>query len=172
METTTLVLVLFLHTENPSKITIHLSIKFDPPKNGYFKDRNQPTIFLWWLRYIGSWRMAYSLTMWALVKGISLYIYIPLPSKDELNGRFQIQSMKCRMLPHSGYLIWTYMGVSKNSATPTWMVKIMGTPIHPWMIWRKTPLFSEFFHPYEKTKSTDPQSLTPTVLRFSRRWTP
>ena len=28
-----------------------------------------------------------------------------------------------------------YMGVSKNSGTPKWMVKIMENPMNKWMIW-------------------------------------
>ena len=31
------------------------------------------------------------------------------------------------------------MGVSKNSGTPKWMVKIMENPMNKWMIWGKKP---------------------------------
>ena len=34
------------------------------------------------------------------------------------------------------------MDVSKNKATPKWMVKIMENPIYKWMIWGgKHPIF-------------------------------
>ena len=36
------------------------------------------------------------------------------------------------------------MGVSKNrGGPPKWMVKIMESPINPWMIWGENPLFLE-----------------------------
>ena len=35
------------------------------------------------------------------------------------------------------------MGVSKNSGTPKWMVKIMENPIKKWMIWGENPPFKE-----------------------------
>ena len=35
------------------------------------------------------------------------------------------------------------MGVSKNKATPKWMVYNGKNPINPWMIWGENPLFSE-----------------------------
>ena len=35
------------------------------------------------------------------------------------------------------------MGVSKNTGTPKWMVKIMENPMNKWMIWGETPLFLE-----------------------------
>ncbi len=40
------------------------------------------------------------------------------------------------------------MGVSKNKATPKWMVKIMENPMNKWMIWEETPLFWK--HPYSR----------------------
>ena len=35
------------------------------------------------------------------------------------------------------------MGVSKNSGTQKWMVKIMENPMNKWMILGENPLFSE-----------------------------
>ena len=41
------------------------------------------------------------------------------------------------------------MGVSKNTGTPKWMVKIMEHPMNKWMIWGgKKPLFLDF-HAYK-----------------------
>ena len=38
------------------------------------------------------------------------------------------------------------MGVSKNSGTPKWMVKIMENPLNKWMIWGENPLFVGNIH--------------------------
>ena len=42
------------------------------------------------------------------------------------------------------------MGVSKNTGTPKWRVKIMENPMNTWMIWGVFPLFL-VQHPYNYT---------------------
>ena len=43
-------------------------------------------------------------------------------------------------------LFLIYMGVSKNSGTPKWMVKIMENPMNKWMIWGAHPYFGGNTH--------------------------
>ena len=67
--------------------------------------------------------------------------------------------------------MWIYhdLGVSQNSGTPKWMVKIMENPMNKWMIWvvftpifgsTHLPTFREFFLcPFQKWLVPSPSYL-------------
>ena len=46
------------------------------------------------------------------------------------------------------------LGVSKNNATPKWMVKIMENPMNKWMIWGVLPPVFLVQHPFPNDRRT------------------
>ena len=64
---------------------------------------------------------------------------IKIPLAENLKAFGNSVNFSCPIFQFWRFL---YLGVSKNSGTPKWMVKIRETPISKWMIWGvKSPYF-------------------------------